>query len=157
MLGRRLQADTQSQQVADLRPRPAPLFPVTHAHASSQPLITTLDVEEVGSDRRRRTDGLRCHVPARLGPLRLLCSFCPSPRIFALRLAASRSARLVQAGRRMRLQTALSPFRQVLAALPLPSASGYHEVTSVLPQETFAPSHRAHAGRTPCGTEDAAR
>ena len=43
MLDRRLQTDAQSQQVADLRPRPAPLFPVTHGHAAAQPLIQRRD------------------------------------------------------------------------------------------------------------------
>ena len=78
------------------------------------------------------------HLPCPLYPVRffmgcqlarrpgLLCSFCPSPRTFALRLAAAHSARVVQAGRRVRLQTPLSPSRQVLTTLPLPSASGYH-------------------------------
>ena len=64
-----------------------------------------------------------CQLARRPG---LLCSFCPSPRTFALRLAAAHSARVVQAGRRVRLQTPLSPSRQVLTTLPLPSASGYH-------------------------------
>ena len=39
MLNRRLQAHAQSQQVLDLGARPAPLFPVAHAHAPSDPLV----------------------------------------------------------------------------------------------------------------------
>ena len=50
--------------------------------------------------RRLRTAGLRCHVPARLASLGLVCGFCPSPRTSCTRASSGHS----------------------LAGLPLPSA-----------------------------------
>ena len=39
VLNRQLQAHAQGQQILDLRARPAPLFPVAHTHAPSDPLV----------------------------------------------------------------------------------------------------------------------
>lgn len=60
--------------------------------------------------RGGRTGGLRCHVPARLGRLGLLCGFCPSPRTSCTRASS----------------------KQTLAGLPLPSARGYPRLQACL-------------------------
>lgn len=52
MLDRRLQADAQGQQVADLRTRPAPLFPIAHPDAPSQPLVQFRDRPVVLADAK---------------------------------------------------------------------------------------------------------
>jgi len=78
---------------------------------------------------------MRCQLARRPG---LLCSFCPSPRTFALRLPPDKPRGLALA------------FGSWLSSIHV-------ESMSVLPQGTSTPSHRAHAGRTPIIPPDAAR
>ncbi len=95
---------------------------------------------------------MRCQLARRPG---LLCSFCPSPRTFALRRPGhSQSSRRSggQEQNSLLLQSPPSPSGQVLAALPLPSASGYHRSMSNqcryshrgLPPHHIAPMLGAH-------------
>ncbi len=69
-----------------------------------------------------------CQLARRPG---LLCSFCPSPRTFALRLPPDKPSRPCPC---LRLVVIINP---------------YAESIPVLPQGTSTPLHRAHAGRTP--------
>ena len=58
MLNHRLQAHARCQQILDLGARPAPLFPVTHAHAPSDPLVQFRDRAVVLADAE-----VRCPTP----------------------------------------------------------------------------------------------
>ena len=54
MLDRRLQAHAQGQQILDLGARPAPLFPIAHAHAPSDPLVQFRDWTVILADAKVR-------------------------------------------------------------------------------------------------------
>ena len=58
MLDRSFQTDAQGSQISNLGTRPAPLFPVAHAHAAPQPLVQLRDRLVVLADANGTGAGL---------------------------------------------------------------------------------------------------
>ena len=83
-LDRRLQAHAQGQQILDLGARPAPLFPVAHADASSDPLVQLRGCPVILVDAKARHPASKVAPDeaqqSLVGKLRLSTLFKPDTR-----------------------------------------------------------------------------